>query len=116
MALSLRTDKIVAVYALSQWHVVKKGSFVIDTYELIDDPYSHEYKDRLNFYLLGKAYPEIPLVKVPQMPGTLGEHWHFQSPQGADGCQWVDAATGNTVSMSLLEIKAWCQSKDEESI
>jgi hypothetical protein len=116
MSLSIRTDRIVAVYALGQWHSVKKRSFVIDAYELIDDPFTWEFKDKLNFYLLGNSYPENRLMNIPQITGALGEHWNFQSPQGSDGCQWIDEATGDIVSMSILEIKAWRQSKNEESL
>jgi hypothetical protein len=112
MSLGICTNRIVAVYALNQWHSVKKGSFVIDAYELIDDPYSWEYKEHLTCYLLGLAYPEIRHFNQGGADGGTT----FRNPLGSDGCQWVDEATGHITFMSLLEIKAWRQNKDEESI
>jgi hypothetical protein len=104
MSLSIPTDEICAVYALGEWHPVLPGTFFIDAYELCEDfGGGHQHH-----YMLGQTYEETPKVNLPQIPGSLGEHWIFSSPQGCDGCQWTEPGTSKQkVCMSLLEIKAF---------
>lgn len=103
MSLSINPDRVIAVYALGQWHSVKKGSFDIDAYEL-----SHAIDDkRINHYQLGNVYKKTTGETWCGQRGTIGEHWRFKSPQGWDGCFWICPDSNNYVAMSLLEIKAW---------
>jgi hypothetical protein len=113
MSLSIRTDRIIGVYALGQWHSVLKGSFEIDAYELTEvflggDEDNGWFR---NIYLLGNAYKPFSCSKElppPGSPGTLGEHWNFLNPNGAHGCQWINM-NGEQISMCILEIKAWAE-------
>lgn len=112
MSLVIKTTQITAVYALGQWHSVWKGTFRIDAYELAEE--LSPTKDVMYFYQLGYVYPEIRRVEpLTRVPGSIGENWHFLSPQGSHGCQWVDSETSELVSMSLLEIKGWKEAFDD---
>lgn len=116
MSLEIRTDKIVSVFALGQWHKVKKGSFCIDAYELVDYPYGLEHEGHQHWYILGEAYPKFSVAYNPRIPGSIGENWTTFNPSGSCGCQWIDEPTGETVSLCILEIKAWRQIRNEESV
>lgn len=106
MSLAILTHRITSIFALGQWHQVVKGSFSIDSYELIE--YLDEQGHRATHYQLGYAYPETrKFESIPTMPGTIGENWNFASPNGWHGCSWIDTDTRERVAMSLLEIKAW---------
>lgn len=113
MSLAIRTSKITGVYALGEWYQVCKGTFRIDAYELIQE--LEPSSDKKDHYQLGLVYPKTTHTKMPPpRPGSIGEHWHFMSPQGHHGCQWIDPASKAWVSMSLLEIKAWKEASDDE--
>ena len=85
MSLAITPDNIVAVYAFGEWYEMKKGSFVIDAYEIVE----HFY-DPPQIMFLGKHYPE-------EMNGYNGARW--TTTQGA------------TISMALCEIKAYKEEK-----
>ncbi len=104
MSLSINIDRVTAVYALGQWHPVKKGTFDIDAYEVVN-ALSERHQ---TIYLMGEMYPRNPRFDQPDpIPNSIGENWRFQSPQGYDGCGWVCPKTDMLVAMSILEIKAW---------
>ena len=104
MSCNVNTDKVTAVFALGQWHPVVKGTFDIDSYEVIVET---DERHRA-IYQMGQMYPEVPsAASVEPLPGSVGEFWRFKSPQGFDGCMWRCRKTMQIVAMSLLEIKAW---------
>ncbi len=104
MSLGINIDGVTAVFALGEWHPVKKGTFCIDAYE-VANALSERHQ---TFYQMGETYPEIRLIRQPNLtPGSIGEHWTFKSPQGCDGCAWFCPKTDMLVAMSILEIKAW---------
>lgn len=106
MSLAIQIKNVSAVYALGGWHHLVPGSLEIDAFELeeILDP---EEGSRI-YYQLGCMYQENRKVDLPiNLPGSIGENWSFVSPQGHHGCRWIDVKTGELVSTSLAEIKAW---------
>ena len=104
MSLSINIDRVTAVFALGEWHPVKKGTFCIDAYEVVD-VLSERHQ---TFYQMGEMYPEVPRTPaLPSDPNKTGYHEFFKSPQGCDGCAWVCPKTDMLVAMSILEIKAW---------
>lgn len=117
MSLAIDSRRISGVYALDQWFKVKINSFSLDDYELMDyyerQQFGEEYTSydgefrrntRYDWYCLGKAYPQIEQTVSPGDGYSREAHM-----SGFAGAQWTDAETGETVSMSLMEIKAWRQ-------
>lgn len=106
MSLSINTDHVTAVYALGEWHPVQRGTFYTDAYELQEG--DAQPGDMTTFIQMGMTYPEVERTDSPAgIPGSIGERWSFRSPSGMTGASWKDPKTGEQVSMSILEIKAF---------
>ena len=89
MSIAINPSKIIAVYALGEWHVVKRGSFCVDAYEMVEHWFEPGDDPPLYTYTLGDYYPGMP---------------------GYNGATWIDPVKGWRVSMSLAEIKAYQES------
>lgn len=96
MSLAISTDDLIAVYALGQWYKVARGSFIIDSYELMEDCYGY-----VNSYNMGNIYEkrENEIYRA--------DHYLSSDPTGMTGCSWVEEGTKVRVAMSLVEIKAF---------
>ena len=81
MSLAITPDNITAVYAFGEWHQMKKGSFVIDAYEIVE-----RYYDPPQIMFLGTHYPK--------------------EVKGFNGARWT-TPEGDKLSMALCEIKAY---------
>jgi len=81
MSLAITPDNLVAVYAFDKWYEMKKGSFVVDAYEIVE------------------RYYEPPQIM------TLGDHYP-EKVKGFNGARWT-TPEGDTISMALCEIKAY---------
>ena len=109
MSLHINTDHVVGVYALGQWHPVKKGSLYFDAYEVAE--HFDANADRVDHYEMGLLYPKVEFKHPGGLPGSIGEHWRFLAPSGMTGVQWIDPENEWVVSMSIQEIKAWREDK-----
>lgn len=85
MSLSINPNKIIGVYALGEWHVVARGSFYVDAYEIVEDGFVDNEPDA-HVYHLGDYRPDMP---------------------SHNGASWIDPIKRWRVSMSLAEIKAY---------
>ena len=88
MSIAIDPERIIAVYALGEWQPVRKGSFYIDAYEIVEDGFI-ENEPGAQMHTLGDYYPDMP---------------------GYNGACWLDPIKGYRVSMSLAEIKAYQES------
>jgi hypothetical protein len=111
MALNLNTHQISGVYALDQWFQVKPGSFFLDAYSLREwdaDPGEviNQWTTSFTDYELGALYRdrEPRHMSTPYGPNSAGR---FQTPTGSVGCCFIDANTGERVSFSIMEVKAF---------
>jgi hypothetical protein len=111
MSLAIDSRYITGIYALGQWFKVKKGTVGIDAFEFTDweehEPragniYEHRYTD----YMIGDLYQDTD--------GSSGRyaqegtsHGYFTSPKGCHGIAFTDADTGERVSFSLVEVRAF---------
>ena len=118
MSLSIDTEKVVAVYALGEWHKVQKGSVDIDAFELM-----HYLSDRrdvvddrgdmIDFYEMGALYEG----KQPEYRGTWinegsGKRMHtMKTPSGAAGFSFL-TPNGTRKAFSLVECKAFETEED----
>lgn len=86
MSIEINPENIIAVYALGEWHAVKRGSFCVDAYEIVEGGLVEGDEPPLYIHALGDYYPDIP---------------------GYNGATWLDPINQWRVSMSLAEIKAY---------
>lgn len=112
MSLSIDTEKVVAVYALGEWHQVQKGSVDIDAFELmhylsnrrdIDDR-----GDAIDFYEMGALYEgKEPEYRSLHMNEGHNERRHtMKTPSGAAGFAFK-TPKGNWKAFSIVECKAF---------
>jgi hypothetical protein len=127
MSLSIDTRRISGIYALGQWFKVVPNSFWIDAYELRHinehcpfgnesdnrsqpdkerDGYRHQRQPHTDWYLLGKLYERTEPASYMDMLGDTNRVV-MQSPQGHDGVGFIDADTGESVYLSLIECRAF---------
>lgn len=114
VSLSIRSHRVSAIYALSQWFSVKPGTLRFDAFELLDfalpesDP---DHKEYMDIYAMGMIYqgqePTRPESFIRNMPDCAYRHWVNHVPSGSTGVQFIDAETGELVAFSLLEIRAF---------
>ena len=113
MALSIDTEKVVAVYALGEWHPVQKGSVDIDAFELM-----HYLSDRrdvvddrgdmIDFYEMGALYEgKEPEYRSNWMNKNSGQRMQtIKTPSGAAGFDFI-TPEGTRKAFSLVECKAF---------
>lgn len=107
-SISIDSRRISGVYALGQWFKVKINSFRLDHYSLIDFPCDHlRFGDEDVSYKHGKMREPI------QSTYELGSRYPESDYQGrgyvsgSTGAQWIDRNSGETITVSLAEIKGW---------
>ena len=113
MSLSIDTEKVVAVYALGEWHPVQKGSVDIDAFELMH--YLSERRDvvddrgdMIDFYEMGALYEgKEPEYRSLHMNKGSNERRHMmKTPSGAAGFAFK-TPQGHWKAFSLVECKAF---------
>jgi hypothetical protein len=109
MSLSIDSRFITGIYALGQWFNVKPNSVGVDAYEFIDwqesfGPDESTFDQPGTCFQMGDFYPE-----PKNGCGSYGPHSRltFASPAGHHGITFIDAKTGDHVSFSLCEIRAF---------
>jgi len=109
MSLSIDSRYITGIYALGQWFNVEKGTVDADAFEFTnweeDDPHdgSHFSTQHTN-YILGHLYPEIPGESGRYSGDSPG---YYSPPVGHVGITFTDADTGERVSFSMMEVRAF---------
>ena len=117
MSLSIDTEQIGAVYALGEWHQVKKGSVDIDAYELLHYQSSPAARkscegdgrgDAIDYYAMGALYEgKEPEYCSTWMNQGSGERMHTMlTPSGSAGFAFK-TPKGNWKAFSLVECKAF---------
>lgn len=108
MSLNIDSRFITGIYALGQWFNVKPNSVGVDAYEFVDWDERFEADESIfdqpgTCYRMGDLYPER------KKAANYGPHSRlsFVSPGGGDGITFVDAKTGDRVSFSLREVRAF---------
>lgn len=128
MSLFIDSRKIIGVYALGQWFNIKPDTFAHDSYELIcwqeDVPFGNELNNKYSpddldrqphsiCFAMGDLYEHI---EPTGLTGYQGDgRMSYKTPRGCDGITFIDADTGNKISMSLIEIKAFKEQSEEET-
>lgn len=112
MSLVIDSRYITGIYALGQWFKVEKDSVWVDAYEFTnwEEPSPHDgdtWKVRHTNYLMGQIYPD-PHSDGPSC-GMYSEHSKggWAVPGRSHGIAFVDADTGERVSFSLIEVRAF---------
>ena len=111
MSLNIDCRYVTAIYALGQWFSVVPGSVDVDAYEFINweedlQPGERRAWDtRGTSYQMGTIYPE----REGPNCGTFGENsgLSWANPCGSHGIVFLDADTGERVSFSLAEVRAF---------
>lgn len=116
MSLSIDTEKVVAVYALGEWHQVQKGSVDIDAFELmhyLDGRATRERcddnrGDMIDYYEMGALYEgKEPEYRSTWMNKGSGERMHsMKTPSGSAGFAFK-TPKGNWKAFSIVECKAF---------
>jgi len=102
MSIAIDTDLVVGLYALGQWFKVEKGTLYFDSYEIIQQ-YAEDHKE---IYQLGMVYPKVePWIRQPNP--TDYPRVVCLNPSPHTGCSWKDADSGDSFSLSMVEVKAW---------
>jgi len=109
MSLAIDSRYITGIYALGQWFKVKKGTVEVDAYEFTDweepDPHDgNRWEVAHTNYQLGELYADTKAYRA-----TYGENSRarFASPSGCHGISFVDTDTGERVSFSMMEVRAF---------
>jgi hypothetical protein len=109
MSLSIDSRYITGIYALGQWFKVKKDSVDVDAFEFTnwEEPEPHD-GNRWNVahtdYTMGSLYPEQKGASGRYRPDSRA---CFATPTGSTGISFIDASTGERVSFSLMEVRAF---------
>ena len=111
MSLNIDSRYITGIYALGQWFKVKANTIDVDAYEFCNwldtDPDDHAWDEEATVYQMGAAYQ----ASDPSVPscGSFGDNSRktWQNPSGYSGITFIDEETGERVSFSLLEVKAF---------
>ena len=117
MSLLIDTEKVVAVYALGEWHQVQKGSVDIDAYELIHYQSSPAARkrcegdgrgDAMDSYQMGVLYEktEPKFQSTWDNEGTGQRMQRSLTPSGMTGFAFK-TPKGNWKAFSLVECKAF---------
>jgi hypothetical protein len=116
MSLSIDSRFITGIYALGQWFNVVPDSVDVDAYEFIN---WHErfglrpasVDDSGTSYQMGSTYPD----REGRSVGNYGENCRiiWANPSGSSGITFIDADTGERVSFSLLEVKAFREKRPD---
>jgi hypothetical protein len=120
MSLSIDTEKLVAVYALGEWHQIEIGSVDIDAFELMHYPDSPEARarcaadrstnrgDRISFYAMGALYhasePEHQSSWMNE--GSRERMQTMETPSGSAGFCFR-TPQGFRKAFSLMECKGF---------
>ncbi len=117
MSLSIDTEHIVAVYALGEWHKVRRGSVDIDAFELTHYLSNRrdidERGDAIDFYEMGALYSKTePEYRSSWMNQGTGQRMHtMKTPSGAAGFCFI-TPSGSRKAFSLVECKAFEYEED----
>ena len=122
MSLSIDTETIVAVYALGEWHKVRRGSVGIDAYQLMHYQASPEARKRCekdgrgnhtDWYDMGALYEATdPESRCSWLNQGNGERMHrCMNPSGMTGFCFV-TPSGSRKAFSLVECKAFEYEED----
>lgn len=116
MSLGIDSRYITGIYALGQWFKVKKDSIDVDAFQFTNweesSPHSGNTWEVVHTdYEMGSLYPEPDSPKA----GSYGEHsrGRWQKPSGHQGITFIDASTGEQVSFSLMEVRAFREKRPE---
>jgi hypothetical protein len=113
MSLCIDSRYITGVFALGQWFRVKKGTVDVDAFEFTNweenDPHEgNRFRTCHTNYILGGLYPDGS--------GGCGRYRDdspecYASPGGHVGVTFTDADTGERVSFSMMEVRAFRENR-----
>ena len=115
MSLSIDSRYITGIYALGQWFKVKKDSVDVDAFEFTNweerSPHSGDtYTVHHTDYIMGSLYLKN---RDGSQCGTHGPNSRgsWANPGGCDGISFIDDATNERVSFSLMEVRAFREAR-----
>lgn len=113
MSLSIDSRYITGIYALGQWFEVEMDSVDVDAFEFTnwEERSPHDGNTsvvRHTDYIMGTLYPKDEGLHGPSC-GTHGpsSRGSWANPSGSQGISFIDSATGERVSFSLMEVRAF---------
>ena len=105
MSLCIDDRYVTGIYALGQWFKVQQGSILIDAFEFTSWDDLGEDLSRLRDphtnYQMGHCYSEVDQYANNGYPSRI------QVPTGMTGISFIDTDTGERVSFSLMEVRAF---------
>jgi len=111
MSLNIDSRYITGIYALGQWFNVKPNSVDVDAYEFINWEDDLEPGQRRDWDIQGTCYQMGSIYPDREGPscGMFGERSRLSwaNPCGHHGITFLDADTGERVSFSLAEVRAF---------
>ena len=110
MSLHIDSRFITGIYALGQWFNVKPNSVDVDAYEFVNwderfEPDQSIFNQPGTSYQMGDLYPESR-----NGCGDYGPHSRLRfasCASGYHGITFIDAKTGDCISFSLAEVRAF---------
>lgn len=111
MSLSIDSRSITAVYALGQWFEIEPDSFGTDAFDLVcwmgdaDDVAEYGEDIERDVYSMGALYTSNePEYQSRRSPGSRAT---FLNPRGNVGVCFIEKSTGQRISLSIIEIRAF---------
>jgi hypothetical protein len=109
MSLCIDSRYITGIYALGQWFKVKKNTIDVDAFQFTNWEESEPHEgNRLNGaftdYEMGDLYPQSQGQRGRYRDDSPG---CFACPTGSTGICFIDADTGERVSFSMMEVRAF---------
>ena len=117
MSLSIDSRCITAVFALNQWFEIEPDSFCVDAYELRfwNGPASlvEALGDAIHSvdYQMGSLYEKEEPEYSRFNYGPNSPRGCSSTVQGSHGVCFIEKATGQRVSLSLMELRAFRENR-----
>lgn len=110
MSLAIDSRYITGIYALGQWFKVKADTIDVDAFQFTnwEEQSPHDgntWKVQHTDYEMSALYPQ----HQDRKGGSYSNHSRgsWVTPTGSDGITFIDADTGERVSFSLVEVRAF---------
>ena len=118
MSLSIDSRYITGIYALGQWFKVKKDTVDVDAFEFVnwqeESPHDANYWNTPHHdYSMGSVYKRLSADGQWVEPECDGGRYrpdsqgYWSTVTGNQGITFIDADTGERVSFSLMEVRAF---------
>lgn len=114
MSLNIDSRHITGIYALGQWFNVRPNTVDVDAYEFINweedlepDERPDAWNSQATVYQMGGYVPEPSSLEPTRGDYGPNSRKTWAIPRGGDGIRFIDADTGERVSFSLVEVRAF---------